>query len=58
MMRENQHGKREDHTAEGQGALAGLRLWWAGLDRKRRIRCRVLLGVIVVLLAGVLALRW
>ncbi len=58
MMRENQHGKREDHTAEGQGALAGLRLWWAGLDRKQRIRCRVLLGVIVVLLAGLLALRW
>ena len=59
-MKENRHGKREAPRGAGseEGLFEGFRRWSAGLTKKQRIRCRVLVGIAVVVIAALGMLRW
>ena len=59
-MKENRYGKREAPRGAGseEGLFEGFRRWSAGLTKKQRIRCRVLVGIAVVVIAALGMLRW
>lgn len=59
-MREHRHGKREaaGSAASGTGVVRRVRQWSAGLSRRQRICCRVLIAATAVLVVALGLLRW